>query len=357
MYVKFIVVLLMENMSTILRFLEFIGIKGYEAKAYITLIEIGESDAPRIASKAGIPLPRIYDVLESLILKGLIEVKVGRPRKYRALPPAIALNRYVSKYIEEINNINMKVISILSSMYKSKQVKTGPMIWITHSLETSIERMRSLIKSMKTSGFISCNKEIFDRLANTFIKTFKIKKDVLFGVTVIAKPNEISSYDKFLGINNIEIRVLPTGILNLFETDLSNIVILGEGYSIYSNEMELVRIINEAYYFGYWRKGKKIKEFGVKPGLRIKSSHHWLVLDLVEEALKSNLKVKAKIIGYTVGEFKPIELNGFITGVKRTSDDSIRTLFIDVDGKILSIGGLGSSIEDVEARYLEIEVI
>ncbi len=347
----------MENINTVLRFLEFIGIKGYEAKAYITLIEIGESDAPRIASKAGIPLPRIYDVLESLILKGLIEVKAGRPRKYRALPPDIALNRYVGRYIEEINNINMKVISILSSMYKSKQVKTGPMIWITHSLEISIERMRSLIKNMKTSGFISCNKEIFDRLANTFIKTFKRKKDVLFSVTVLAKPDEMGNYDKFLEIDNIEIRVLPTGILNLFETDLSNIVILGRGYSIYSNEKELVRIVNEVYYFGYWRKGKKIKEFGVKPGLRIKSSHHWLVLDLIEEALKSNLKVKAKIVGYTVSGFKPIELDGFITGVRRTSDDSIGTLFIDVDGKVMSVGGLGSSVEDIEARYLEIEVI
>ena len=348
---------LVENINTVLKFLEFIGIKGYEAKAYLKLIEIGESDAPRIASKAGIPLPRIYDVLESLILKGLIEVKAGRPRKYRALPPDIALNRYVSKYIEEINSTNMKVIGILSSLYKSKQVKTGPMIWITHSLEISIERMRSLIRNMKTSGFVSCNKEIFDRLANTLIKTFKWKKDVLFGVAVIAKPDEMRNYDKFLEIDNIEIRVLPTGILNLFETDLSNIVILGEGYSIYSNEMELVRIVNEAYYFAYWRKGKKIKEFGVKPGLRIKSSHHWLVLDLVEEALKSNLKVRAKIIGYTVGEFKPIELSGFITKVKRTSDDSIRTLFIDVDGKVVSVGGLSSSVEDVEARYLEIELI
>ena len=45
-------------------------LSSYEARAYISLLKLGRQNSKQIASSAGIPLPRVYDTLESLMEKG-----------------------------------------------------------------------------------------------------------------------------------------------------------------------------------------------------------------------------------------------------------------------------------------------
>ena len=56
----------------------------YEAKAYLALLRRDSFTAAQVARLGGLPRQRIYDVLASLVEKGLAVGRPGRVVKYAA---------------------------------------------------------------------------------------------------------------------------------------------------------------------------------------------------------------------------------------------------------------------------------
>ncbi len=343
-----------DSKEVLLRYLEFIGLKGYEAKAYLTLLRLGEETAPRIASRSGIPLPRVYDVLESLSRKGLVEVKAGRPRLYRALPPSIALTRYVRSYVERIFEMNRKIVEELEKIYRSKESRE-PYIWLSHSLEASIERTIDLIKNMKIDGYASLNNELLKNLINPLTRKLRSNKTIPFSLTLLYEPgNQLINR---LSLDNIMILVQPTGIVNSYEQDFNYAILFSDSYSLFTTERELLLILNDTYYYGYWRNARIVKEINVRKGDMYKTKHLWIALSIIGNALREGFNVKVNVAGYYVKTHKPVEVKGYAINVYRSPDDRVRSITIEKEnGEKIRIGGIGASVEDVEAHYLEINI-
>lgn len=64
-----------------------IGLTRYESKALITLLSFGKCTAERITSLSGIPLPRVYDTMNTLAKRGFISVSKTRPEEFRCIDP------------------------------------------------------------------------------------------------------------------------------------------------------------------------------------------------------------------------------------------------------------------------------
>lgn len=79
------------------RLLQDIGLSAYEASAYLSLLNIGVSEANFIGRDADVPYGKIYTVLESLAGKGFIEVQASRPKKFRAVDPEMALDFFFER--------------------------------------------------------------------------------------------------------------------------------------------------------------------------------------------------------------------------------------------------------------------
>ncbi len=76
------------------------GLNSYESKLWTALLSRGVSTAGELSDIANVPRSRAYDVLESLEKKGFIVMKLGKPIKYLAVPPADVVER-VKKKVEE----------------------------------------------------------------------------------------------------------------------------------------------------------------------------------------------------------------------------------------------------------------
>jgi sugar-specific transcriptional regulator TrmB len=68
-----------------------LGLKKYEARAYLALLGHEKSSAVEVANRAQVPRQRIYDVLASLLDWGMVATTDGRPVRHTALHPAVAL--------------------------------------------------------------------------------------------------------------------------------------------------------------------------------------------------------------------------------------------------------------------------
>ncbi len=110
-----------------------LGLTMYEAKAYLALIRRGSSTAAEVARIAGVPRQRIYDVLASLVERGLASTRPGRVVKYVGAAPDAAIERLVNdrrQAVEEIERDAKTMIQQLAPAFKAGQSETDPLDYI-----------------------------------------------------------------------------------------------------------------------------------------------------------------------------------------------------------------------------------
>lgn len=86
----------------------------YEVKIWTALLSRGVATAGELSDIANVPRSRSYDVLESLERKGFVIMKLGKPIKYIAVPPAEVLER-VKKNLSDESAERVKRLEDLKS--------------------------------------------------------------------------------------------------------------------------------------------------------------------------------------------------------------------------------------------------
>lgn len=93
--------------------LQGLGLSLGEAKAYISLLEIGSSTVGPIAKKSGISYSKIYEVLNRLIEKGIVSLVIKNNAKYfKAVEPEL-LHTFLDKQEKEIEENRKKLKELL----------------------------------------------------------------------------------------------------------------------------------------------------------------------------------------------------------------------------------------------------
>ena len=116
-----------------IRDLTGLGLTTYEAKAYVALLGRDSFTAAQVARQAELPRQRIYDVLGSLVEKGLASSRPGSVVKYAATAPELAIERLVASHRRQLDDLERNaqaVIADLTPTYASGQVHTDPLEYI-----------------------------------------------------------------------------------------------------------------------------------------------------------------------------------------------------------------------------------
>jgi sugar-specific transcriptional regulator TrmB len=110
-----------------------LGLTTYEAKAYVPLVRRDSFTAAQIARTAGLPRQRIYDVLASLVEKGLASARPGTVVKYAALAPDLAVERLVASRRSEMSALERDasdVIGRLAPEFQAGRSHSDPLEYI-----------------------------------------------------------------------------------------------------------------------------------------------------------------------------------------------------------------------------------
>src|SRR5919204_3916474 len=95
----------MQPTSRSARELTDLGLTTYEAKAYVALLGRDSFTAAQVSRQAGLPRQRIYDVLGSLVEKGLASSRPGSVVKYAAVAPELAIDRLVIEHRRQLEEL------------------------------------------------------------------------------------------------------------------------------------------------------------------------------------------------------------------------------------------------------------
>jgi sugar-specific transcriptional regulator TrmB len=118
-------------MSSVVQKLRELKLTEYESRVYCALVEGGALTAEEVSKASGVPLTRVYSVLESLQAKNMVVEVAGRPKKFEALQPRIAMKGYVAHMrsimeegLRRLEERARELSTVLESIYWSKRL--GP---------------------------------------------------------------------------------------------------------------------------------------------------------------------------------------------------------------------------------------
>ncbi len=84
-----------------------LGLTNYEAKTYFALLKLGQANASKIASSAGIARAKVYELLNSLVVKGFCSEYQGQTKLYEPISPKEAFKYYREILAEKEKNLQM----------------------------------------------------------------------------------------------------------------------------------------------------------------------------------------------------------------------------------------------------------
>lgn len=142
--------------------LQDFGLTQYEAKAYISLVRLGTSNAYQISKDSGIPRARVYDTLISLVTRGavMIEEEEDGSKAYTAFPVDAFLEKVKRKWESNFQTVEQE-LKQLENHHPNKDTYIATI----RGGENILSFCRMLIRRATTQITISMWNQMYQELA------------------------------------------------------------------------------------------------------------------------------------------------------------------------------------------------
>jgi sugar-specific transcriptional regulator TrmB len=142
--------------------LNSLGLTINAAKIFLTLSELGTATAKTISKTSGVAREVVYQLMPSLVKKGLVEEALTSPKSFKAIPLEKAYNQLLQRKREENRKIRQK---IEKSLKKKK----------TSNLQVEDKYQTTIIKSGGQQQHFKIHKE-FQKVQKSLDTTFSLGK-------------------------------------------------------------------------------------------------------------------------------------------------------------------------------------
>lgn len=336
------------------------GFSKYETLVYTTLLMKGSSTASEIVGVAGIPQPRLYDIVSSLERKGLIESQEGRPKKYWALDPEVALPRFFSQF----ESAYRETLKVSGEMFKKASAfMEKPSVWIVRGKENVLSKMASMIEDSEVEVWAA----IPDLLAERWGEVLVDKSSGGVSISLVIHPFEKRIENFRQMAERISIRVRPIAGMSMIVADNRRCMICSSAmlgpeypselcYGIFMEEnSELTQIINDFFFFTLWQPSKPANGVPIRKAASF--ANVCTAVEYLEALLNLGKKAKISVRGKLLKTGETVEISGRAetTLLER---GGFRTMRVRTkDGKLVNIGSLGATLEDIEAEKIIITAL
>ncbi|GEK29976.1 transcriptional regulator [Kurthia zopfii] len=176
-------------MQKIIDLLKRTGYTEYESKAYIALLQNEGVTAYQISKDSGIPRARIYDVLGSLLEKGIVtKNEVEDKIYYQPLPVDVFLKKTTEDWQDDFSSLSNSLNSL-----KQKQKTAVAKVVEIREKDTILTYIRSIIENAQQKVIVSMWDDLYELLAEDLREISK--KVPVHGITLHVE-NGIETVDK-----------------------------------------------------------------------------------------------------------------------------------------------------------------
>jgi sugar-specific transcriptional regulator TrmB len=165
-----------------------LGFTKYEAKAYVSLLQIYPVTRYELSKNSGVPRSAIYDVIRRLESYGAVSASETQPEKYVPMPPDQFLKMLEQRYHQKIEDFR-KGVSEFRTNFESEQ------LWNISGHDNLISRARDMLLNAKEEIYLSAwRSEVLELEKELCIALENGVKVVLFSFTEIPQIGQVYSY-------------------------------------------------------------------------------------------------------------------------------------------------------------------
>ncbi|WP_049904263.1 TrmB family transcriptional regulator [Halococcus hamelinensis] len=121
--------------------LEQLGLSEYEADTFVALIQLGRGTAKDVADIGHVPRTRVYDAVETLHDRGLVDVQHATPQTFTTVSHETALRTLSLDY----ENLLTRFERALEELEPAQPQREGLGVWTTTGPEAITSRMLEFI--------------------------------------------------------------------------------------------------------------------------------------------------------------------------------------------------------------------
>lgn len=138
--------------------LQLLGFSEYEARTYVSLLQVSPATAYEISKHSGLPRANTYGALENLTKKGAVQPMSESPVRYAPVAPAVLLDRMAS----DVSGICLRLKEGLESM---EPRDSSHVVWSIEGREQIEKKIEELIQGAKQHIWIKASTDVLRRHA------------------------------------------------------------------------------------------------------------------------------------------------------------------------------------------------
>jgi sugar-specific transcriptional regulator TrmB len=130
-----------EHRTQAIDSLESLGLREYEAKCFVALVQLSDGTAKEVSKVADVPRSRVYDSLEKLQERGLVDVRESNPRKYRGVAVETAIRTLRNEFTADLETAGESLQELQVSPHDGDNE-----FWTVSGRENVTERGHDLVE-------------------------------------------------------------------------------------------------------------------------------------------------------------------------------------------------------------------
>ena len=260
--------------------LEPFGFSKNEGQVYLTLLECGWLTVLDLSRKINIKRPTLYRILEDLVQKGMVEVKISDKTTYYNASSPDQLTTIITEKEQQLGDIKALSFPLINELNLLKQInpqETDVIFYrgkrgLEYALTQEFKEQNDKVLIIDTDRWWKITKDKFsesirERIMDKKINIYELQNEVIY--QPIPKNAETNwTKNKQYLTHNYSHRLLPKKILNITQ----DIVIFNKTihfYGVKSKELfvieikdnDLVQMFQQIFKM-FWNSAKKNDGFG-----------------------------------------------------------------------------------------------
>jgi sugar-specific transcriptional regulator TrmB len=135
----------LPNRKQAIESLQQLGLKEYEAKAFVALSRIPKGTAKDVSEVSDVPRTRVYDAIRVLETKGLVEIQHSSPQQFRAVSIDEAVDTLRREYEERAESLR-RTLRDLEQVSAEEGTEVTYEVWSLSGTQAMANRTRQLVE-------------------------------------------------------------------------------------------------------------------------------------------------------------------------------------------------------------------
>lgn len=340
--------------------LEEAGLSPYEAAAYVTLLDLGQASATDVAEASTVPGPRIYDVVRSLADEGYVETYERDTLRVRAHSPAAVLDD-----LRDRADRFDAAADAVEERWDQPELERNEAS-VVKRFETVVDRARSFVDDATHAVQLSATASGIDRLRDALDRAHD--RDVLIDISVQTDPGTDPPPESVVAGQCTEARHrdLPAPFLLLVDRQKSCFAHQPgsfDQYGVLINDRTHSFVFHWYFLTCLWEGWPTIySERNAEPPIEYVDVRRFV--REMRPVVEAGGRVAVTVDGYDVDDGGRRTVTGTVGDLPavNTTDPAPplpgrATVPVRTHDGVVSVGGWGAVVEDVEAASLVVDAV